>query len=94
MNSFYFTISSLKSVYEKVYPNEALEVSTLPTPEAAKYNNAGAPKPPAPTTKIDDFNRFACPALHKHKKVGKFKTKKKQDKHADKGYLSDVYFSQ
>jgi len=76
VNSFYFTISSLKSVYEKVYPNEALEVSTLPTPEAAKYNNAGAPNPPAPTTKIEDFNRFACPALHKHKKVGKFKTKK------------------
>ena len=33
----------------------------LPTPQAARYKRAGAPKPPAPTTSIDDFNRFDCP---------------------------------
>jgi hypothetical protein len=41
-------------------------VDILPTPEGA-YNNAGAPNPPAPTTKIDDFNKFVCPAHHMNK---------------------------
>ena len=36
-------------------------MNLLPTPEAARYNKAGAPKPPAPTTKMEDLTRFDCP---------------------------------
>ena len=34
----------------------------LPMPAAAKYSATGEPRPPAPTTKIDDLRRFCCPA--------------------------------
>lgn len=39
----------------------------LPTPHAARYKRAGDPKPPAPTTSIDDFNKFDCPTTTKVK---------------------------
>ena len=35
----------------------------LPMPHAARYNRAGEPNPPAPTTKMDEFMRFDCPSM-------------------------------
>ena len=37
----------------------------LPTPQAARYNRAGDPNPPAPTTTIDAFKRLDCPVINK-----------------------------
>ena len=37
----------------------------IPTPQAARYIATGDPRPPAPTTKIEDFERFSCPTLSK-----------------------------
>uniref|UniRef100_A0A0A9HHX9 MOCS3-2 n=1 Tax=Arundo donax TaxID=35708 RepID=A0A0A9HHX9_ARUDO len=36
-----------------------------PTPQAARYNATGEPKPPAPTTKIDDCDSFLWPSTPK-----------------------------
>lgn len=43
----------------------------IPAPQAARYSATGDPKPPAPTTKIDDLESFDCPALYKETKTQK-----------------------
>jgi hypothetical protein len=44
------------------------KTDSIPTPQAARYNSAGEPNPPAPTTKIEDFNRFDWPESQREKK--------------------------
>jgi hypothetical protein len=46
----------------------------LPTPQAARYNARGEPKPPAPTTKIDDCDSFRWPARKMTKVRGSAET--------------------
>lgn len=49
---------------KRVFFTNSLDLEILPTPQAARYNRAGEPNPPAPTTKMDDFNKFDCPTTN------------------------------
>lgn len=61
------------SSYKDKYMNCEQE-KKIPTPQEARYSATGDPNPPAPTTKIEDFKSFSCPALHKQIKLQNDKT--------------------
>ena len=65
------------------------ECETIPRPQAARYNNAGEPSPPAPMTNTDDFKRFDC-AKKSYRQIKQIEKDKYQSKEANQRYRTNA----